>query len=159
MVQDQEGNEVWKRELYLTGPTMELEQRNIPAEDSVPEEDSVPAEDSIPEEDSVPADDSIPAKDRLLLVRSEFVRRVSEPVLNQLLDKLLEGHVINDEEMQSATTKTKAAKARDVIDNVRRKGTEASSVLIAALCDVDPCLSRVLNLRRSKHKKMTKFCH
>ena len=49
--------------------------------------------------------------------------------------------------MQSATTKTKAAKARDVIDNVRRKGTEASSVLIAALCDLDPCLSRVLELR------------
>uniref|UniRef100_A0A3B4UU69 CARD domain-containing protein n=1 Tax=Seriola dumerili TaxID=41447 RepID=A0A3B4UU69_SERDU len=85
--------------------------------------------------------------DRLLLVRTKFINRVSEAVLNQLLDKLLERGVVNDDEMQSARTKIRAEKARDVIDTVRRKGTEASSVLIAALCEVDPCLSRVLTLR------------
>uniref|UniRef100_A0A3B4WTB0 CARD domain-containing protein n=1 Tax=Seriola lalandi dorsalis TaxID=1841481 RepID=A0A3B4WTB0_SERLL len=85
--------------------------------------------------------------DRLLLVRTQFINRVSEAVLNQLLDKLLERGVVTDDEMQSARTKTRAEKARDVIDTVRRKGTEASSVLIAALYEVDQCLSRVLTLR------------
>uniref|UniRef100_A0A4W6FGD7 CARD domain-containing protein n=1 Tax=Lates calcarifer TaxID=8187 RepID=A0A4W6FGD7_LATCA len=71
--------------------------------------------------------------DCLLVVQKKrhFISRVSEPVLDCLLDKLLE----------------QANKARDVIDTVRRKGTEASSVLISALCEVDPYLSRVLTLR------------
>ncbi|XP_038567373.1 uncharacterized protein LOC119897615 [Micropterus salmoides] len=135
IVQDQEKTEVWEHDVDLTGPRRESLQRNIPAEENIPVEDSVPAE------------EDVPAEDRLLLVRTQFVNRVSEPVLNQLLDKLLELHVINDDEMQSVRTKVKAEKARDVIDTVRRKGTEASSVLIAALCQVDPCLSRVLKLR------------
>ncbi|XP_039669376.1 E3 ubiquitin-protein ligase TRIM7-like [Perca fluviatilis] len=88
-----------------------------------------------------------PAEDRLWRVRPEFVKRVSDPVLNQLLDKLLERGVITDDEMQSARTQRgRADKARDVMDTVRRKGRAASSVLIAALCEVDPVLSRVLRL-------------
>uniref|UniRef100_A0A8C4H427 CARD domain-containing protein n=1 Tax=Dicentrarchus labrax TaxID=13489 RepID=A0A8C4H427_DICLA len=87
----------------------------------------------------------VPAQDRLLSVRTQFISGASDPVLNQLLDKLLERRIINDEEMQSATTKVKAEKARYLIDTVRNKGHEASSVLIAALCEVDPCLSRELN--------------
>ncbi|XP_067434208.1 protein NLRC3-like isoform X1 [Thunnus thynnus] len=122
MVQDQEGTPVWKRDVYLTGPRRENLQRNLPAGDIVP------------------------AEKRLRLVRTEFVRRITEPVLDQLLDKLLEHSVINDDEMQSARTNTLANKARHVIDTVRRKGTEASSVLIAALHEVDPCLSRLLKL-------------
>uniref|UniRef100_A0A3B4UXT3 CARD domain-containing protein n=1 Tax=Seriola dumerili TaxID=41447 RepID=A0A3B4UXT3_SERDU len=92
-------------------------------------------------------EDSLPAEDRLFLVRTQFINRVSDALLNQLLDKLLERGVVTDDEMQSARTKTRAEKARDVIDTVRRKGTEASSVLIAALYEVDQCLSRVLALR------------
>ncbi|GLD70807.1 NACHT, LRR and PYD domains-containing protein 12-like protein [Lates japonicus] len=38
-------------------------------------------------------------------------------------------------------------KDRDVIDTVRRKGTKASSVLISALSEEDPCLSRELKIR------------
>lgn len=71
---------------------------------------------------------------------------MSEPVLDQLLDKLLELHVMNDAEMQSARTKAKAEKAVEVIDTVQRKGAEACSVLIAALREVDPGLSTTLNL-------------
>ncbi len=124
---------------YLPGPRRKTPM-NVPAEERVPPQDRVPAE------DGVPAEASVPAEDRLFSVRTEFVNRVSEPVLNQLLDKLLERHIINDDEMQSVRTKTtKADKVRDVIDMVRRKGTEASSVLIAALCEVDQCLSRELN--------------
>ncbi|XP_059182910.1 NACHT, LRR and PYD domains-containing protein 12-like [Centropristis striata] len=127
-VQDEEGGEIWTHDVDLPG-------RNVPAEDSVPAEHSVPAEDADPPED------------KLLLVRTQFVKRVSDPVLNQLLDKLLELHVINDEEMQSLRAKGRADRARDVIDTVRRKGSAASSVLMEALCELDPHLSTVLRLR------------
>uniref|UniRef100_A0A3Q3MW75 Uncharacterized protein n=1 Tax=Mastacembelus armatus TaxID=205130 RepID=A0A3Q3MW75_9TELE len=40
----------------------------------------------------------------------------------------------------------KADRAQAVIDMVRGKGTGASSVLIDGLCQLDPHLSRTLNL-------------
>ncbi|XP_022622236.1 uncharacterized protein LOC111237425 [Seriola dumerili] len=122
-VRDETYSDVWECEVDLTGPRRETVHWSVPAEDS------------------------LPAEDTLLLVRTQFINRVSAAVLNQLLDKLLERGVVTDDEMQSARTKTRAEKARDVIDTVRRKGTEASSVLIAALYEVDQCLSRVLALR------------
>jgi len=88
-----------------------------------------------------------PADHRLFSVRTEFIDSISDPNLNKLLDKLLEQRVINDDEMQTARTKTRTDKARDVIDMVRRKGEEASSALIAALREVDPWFSRQLNLQ------------
>ena len=88
----------------------------------------------------------VPAEKKLLRVREQFVSRVSEPNLGQLLDKLLGFGVINDGEMESARTGTRVDKARKVIDMVRRKGSEASSCFIGALCEVDPHLSRQLNL-------------
>ncbi|XP_035862436.1 NACHT, LRR and PYD domains-containing protein 12-like isoform X4 [Sander lucioperca] len=145
-VQDQERREVWKRQVLLKEDSVPVVD-SIPAEDSVPVVDSVPAEDSVPVVDSVPAVDGVPADEKLFSIRIQFLNRVTEPVLNQLLDKLLERHVINDAEMQSVRTKAREDKARDVIDTVRRKGAKASSVLIAALCQVDPCLFRVLNFR------------
>uniref|UniRef100_A0A8C9YNP9 CARD domain-containing protein n=1 Tax=Sander lucioperca TaxID=283035 RepID=A0A8C9YNP9_SANLU len=74
-----------------------------------------------------------------------FSPRVSDPVLNQLLDKLLQCDVITDEEMESVRTRGRADKARNLIDMVRRKGSK-SSVLISALCSLDPVLSRELRL-------------
>ncbi|XP_053183729.1 protein NLRC3-like [Scomber japonicus] len=88
----------------------------------------------------------VPAEERLRKVREQFVSRVSEPNLDQLLDKLLGFGVINDGEMESARTGTRVDKARKVIDMVRRKGSEASSDFIVALCEVDPNLSTQLNL-------------
>ncbi|XP_034729526.1 uncharacterized protein LOC117945902 [Etheostoma cragini] len=134
MVQDQERTEVWKRQVLLK-------------EDSIPAVESVPLVDSVPVVDIVPAVDSIPADRKLFSVRIQFLNRVTDPVLNQLLDKLLERRVINDAEMQSVRAKSREDKARDVIDTVRRKGPEACRVLIASLREVDPCLFRVLNLR------------
>ncbi|XP_035846731.1 uncharacterized protein LOC116054979 isoform X2 [Sander lucioperca] len=111
------------------GPSGATQQRNVPAEDSVQTEDSDPAD------------------EKLLNVRAEFIERVSDPVLNQLLDKLLERGFINDEEMQSVTTKkSKADKARHLIDMVRKKGPKASSLLINTLCKVDKPVSEVLKL-------------
>ncbi|XP_031179247.1 caspase-1-like, partial [Sander lucioperca] len=125
-VQD-EGQSVWEHDVELIGPAEVNPQRDV-------------------SEDGVLAEDSDPPEDKLLLVRSQFIIRVSDPVLNQLLDNLLEHRVITDEEMQSVRTRGRADKARDLMDSVRRKGRAASSVLISALCELDPVLSRELRL-------------
>ncbi|KAF3703930.1 Caspase-1 [Channa argus] len=87
------------------------------------------------------------AEDKLKTVRSQFIDRVSVPVVYKLLDHLLDGGMINEGEMEViGGTGNRADKARAVIDTVRRKGPAASSVLISALREVDPCLSKELNL-------------
>ncbi|XP_071354669.1 protein NLRC3-like isoform X3 [Trachinotus anak] len=97
---------------------------------------------------SVPAATlSVAAEEKLQSVRTQFISRVSEPVLRKLLDKLLERGVVTEEEMEAAgTPNTRADKARVVIDTVRRKGSQASSALIGALWEEDSCLSTELNL-------------
>ncbi|XP_022622212.1 NACHT, LRR and PYD domains-containing protein 1b allele 2-like isoform X1 [Seriola dumerili] len=89
---------------------------------------------------------NVPAEKTLMSVRTQFINRVSEPVLRTLLDKLLERGVITDGEMESAGALSRADKARVVIDTVRKKGSQASAALIAALREVDSCLSTELNL-------------
>ncbi|XP_071320020.1 NACHT, LRR and PYD domains-containing protein 1b allele 4-like isoform X7 [Trachinotus anak] len=126
-VRDQANANVWEREVDLTGPGRETAR-------------------SASAEDSLAAEDNLPPEDRLLLVRRRFITGVSDAVLDQLLDRLLERGVVTDDEMQLLRTKIKPEKARDFIDIVRRKGTEASSVLIAALREGDPCLFRALAL-------------
>lgn len=102
---------------------------------------------NVPTEAGVPAGEA-GADERLFTIRSRFIERVSESVLNKLLDKLLKHRVINDQELESVRSQqSRADKARDVIDTVRRKGSEASSLLTAALCEEDRCLSTELNLR------------
>nr|XP_033934684.1 caspase recruitment domain-containing protein 8-like [Pseudochaenichthys georgianus] len=127
-VQDQGGNEVWNRLVPLEGPRRILSQRNVPGEIRVPAESRVPAD------------------QWLFSVRTEFIQRVSQPVLNVLLDKLLESEVIIESEMTSARTKPKNDGAREVVDAVRNKGAAASRVLINALRELDPYLYRNLNL-------------
>nr|CAG5996499.1 unnamed protein product [Menidia menidia] len=53
------------------------------------------------------------AKDRLSAVRVQFINGVSDSVLNQLLDKLLQHGAMINEEMQTAKTKSRAEKAPD----------------------------------------------
>ncbi|XP_064859511.1 NACHT, LRR and PYD domains-containing protein 1 homolog [Oncorhynchus nerka] len=78
---------------------------------------------------------------QLRSIRTEFVKRVSRPVLNGLLDRLLQHTVINQEEMESVEViAERAEKARDIIDMVLRKGTEPSSRMINLLGELDPCL-------------------
>uniref|UniRef100_A0A4W5M1M0 CARD domain-containing protein n=1 Tax=Hucho hucho TaxID=62062 RepID=A0A4W5M1M0_9TELE len=78
---------------------------------------------------------------QLRSVRTEFVIRVSGPVLDGLLDKLLQHKVINQEEMESVMViAEKAKKARDIIDMVLRKGTESCSRMINLLGELDPYL-------------------
>ncbi|XP_073323720.1 uncharacterized protein [Pagrus major] len=122
-VKDQRQMVVWEHDVDLTDSSRRTPQMNVPAEDNVP------------------------SNDKLSSIRMQFVERVSGPVLNQLLDKLLDLDCINDEEMQSVKAKPVIQdKARELIDTVRKKGTRASSALIAALRKVDPNLSSHLKL-------------
>ncbi|KAM9322778.1 NACHT, LRR and PYD domains-containing protein 12-like isoform 11-T14 [Pholidichthys leucotaenia] len=123
---DQDRTEVWRRSIYLPGgaATSRRESRTFV------------------EGARRPADESLSS------VRPEFIQRVTEPTLYQLLDTLLQRRVINDEERQTVRINpTTAEKARYLIDMVIRKGPEASSVLIEALREKDEYLSTELGLR------------
>lgn len=67
-------------------------------------------------------------------------------MLNKLLDELLHSGVLSDVECEAARAKTRRDKVVDVIDMVRNKGAEASSVLITALSINDPFLCKELGL-------------
>ncbi|XP_071342733.1 NACHT, LRR and PYD domains-containing protein 12-like isoform X2 [Trachinotus anak] len=135
-LRDQPDTDVWKHDVDLTGPGPAWTP-GVPGWTP-----SVPA--------GPPSvlgwTPSVPAEEKLQSVRTQFISRVSEPVLCKLLDKLLECGVVTDDERESAGAQnTRAEKARVVIDTVRRKGSQASSALIAALCEEDSCLSTELN--------------
>ncbi|KAK2859772.1 hypothetical protein Q5P01_004392 [Channa striata] len=62
-------------------------------------------------------DTSLPAEKKLKFIRTEFVERVSEPVLHKVLDRLLDRGVITDDEKEViAQTAFRAEKARALID-------------------------------------------
>uniref|UniRef100_A0AAY5KLX7 CARD domain-containing protein n=1 Tax=Esox lucius TaxID=8010 RepID=A0AAY5KLX7_ESOLU len=87
------------------------------------------------------------AKQQLGSVRKEFVIRVSEPVLNSLLDGLLQDTVINQQEMESVkVTAERAEKARKIMDMVLGKGNKSSSRMIVLLCKIDHYLCTELQL-------------
>ncbi|KAK2859760.1 hypothetical protein Q5P01_004380 [Channa striata] len=87
------------------------------------------------------------ADEKLKKVRTQFIERVSDSVIRKLMDHLLDGRMINEGEMEDTSDKVnRGEKARALIDTVRRKGSVASSALISALCEVDPCLAKELKL-------------
>ncbi|XP_074531308.1 NACHT, LRR and PYD domains-containing protein 1-like [Halichoeres trimaculatus] len=127
VVKDKDKKEVWKRVVFLAGP------RKEPLQDIVLAQDSTPG---LP-----------PVLDRI-----QFIESVSDPVLNQLLDILLQNRVINDEEWETLKDlKPRADKAREVFDTVGRKGANACSVLHKALSEKDSCLFNEL----TKFNKLT----
>ncbi|XP_038838433.1 NACHT, LRR and PYD domains-containing protein 1 homolog [Salvelinus namaycush] len=94
-----------------------------------------------------PAESSLTGPPELRSVRREFAKRVSGPVLNGLLDGLLQHTVINQEEMESVKViAERAEKARDIIDMVLRKGTESCSRMINLLGELDPYLCSQLQI-------------
>ncbi|XP_062289301.1 uncharacterized protein LOC133994114 isoform X1 [Scomber scombrus] len=113
--------------------------------DKEPETEASPRRENL--QRNLPAGGSVSAEETLRSVRAEFIDRVSKSNLDQLLDKLHHFGVINDGEMESIRTGTRADKAREVIDTVRGKGNEPSSQFITILCELDPNLSRLLKLR------------
>ncbi|XP_035989643.1 protein NLRC3-like [Fundulus heteroclitus] len=84
----------------------------------------------------------------LLSVRPEFVKRVSEEVLKQLLDSLEAGGVLNHSETEAILQKnqTRADKARSTIDVVRKKGPDSCKMMIQHLQLKDATLSNQLGL-------------
>lgn len=76
------------------------------------------------------------------------MNRVSEGMINELLDLFLRDRVLDDEEMDSIREgyHTRTKKARALIDAVRRKGTEACLKMIAYLEKRDPILFQTLGL-------------
>uniref|UniRef100_A0A668RNJ9 Uncharacterized protein n=1 Tax=Oreochromis aureus TaxID=47969 RepID=A0A668RNJ9_OREAU len=88
-----------------------------------------------------------PPNDRLLNVRSCFIDGISAPVLNSLLDKLLEKKVITDAEREEADVmQNRSSRARFVIDTVRKKGEAAGSQMIEFLSELDLLLCEHLGL-------------
>ncbi|XP_061898857.1 uncharacterized protein LOC133646931 isoform X3 [Entelurus aequoreus] len=84
----------------------------------------------------------------LLRVRGEFVQRISEEVMYQLLDDLLGNGDLNDGEKDAIIQKSPicAGKARELIDSVRKKGEATSRNMIVYLQQRDPTLSTKLGL-------------
>uniref|UniRef100_A0A3Q2TN46 CARD domain-containing protein n=1 Tax=Fundulus heteroclitus TaxID=8078 RepID=A0A3Q2TN46_FUNHE len=79
--------------------------------------------------------------DDLENLRTSFVESCSKVVINQLLDDLLGDGVINDEEKESILeNQSRANKARNLIDVVRKKGNEASRKMIVHFKQRDPML-------------------
>ncbi|XP_038839691.1 NACHT, LRR and PYD domains-containing protein 1 homolog [Salvelinus namaycush] len=94
-----------------------------------------------------PAESSLTGPPELRSVRAELAKRVSGPVLNGLLDGLLQHTVINQEEMESVKViAERAEKARDIIDMVLRKGTESCSRMMNLLGELDPYLCSQLQI-------------
>ncbi|XP_054913376.1 NACHT, LRR and PYD domains-containing protein 3-like [Poeciliopsis prolifica] len=87
-------------------------------------------------------------EEKLFKVRSEFVERVSEEILKRLLDDLLLDGVFTLSELEGILQKnqTRADKARDTIDAVRKKGQRGCRLMIKRLHHMDSTLSNQLGL-------------
>ncbi|KAM3593956.1 uncharacterized protein V6R79_026449 [Siganus canaliculatus] len=91
--------------------------------------------------------DQGPSAQILKDIRSSFIDGVSAPVLQSLLDKLLEKQVLSDSEKDEVSKpQSDRDRARYVIDVVRKKGDAASSEMIDFLCELDPFLCQHLGL-------------
>ncbi|XP_029914405.1 NACHT, LRR and PYD domains-containing protein 1b allele 2-like isoform X2 [Myripristis murdjan] len=132
MVQDEERT-VWEYQVDMRDAFVDFEQRRR----------SLPCP-------QIPS----PEEKKLLDIRTNFIGRVSGPVLDVLLDELLQLKVINSREKESASKYARARKAEVLIDMVRGKGPEASSAMIRIFCEQDPFLSRLLQLNQSREERL-----
>ncbi|XP_035984186.1 protein NLRC3 isoform X4 [Fundulus heteroclitus] len=87
-------------------------------------------------------------EETLLSVRNEFVERVTEAVLKQLIYSLEADGVLNNLEKEEILEKhqTRADKARSTIDAVRKKGNDSCKMMIQHLQLKDATLSNQLGL-------------
>ncbi|MED6232544.1 hypothetical protein ATANTOWER_032081 [Ataeniobius toweri] len=85
---------------------------------------------------------------KLFMVREEFVKRISEENLIQLLEELETDGVFHVLEKRGILQKnqTTADKARNTIDAVRNKGDKSCRMMIQRLQLIDPALSDQLGL-------------
>ena len=88
------------------------------------------------------------AENQVKSMRKVFVQRVSEPILHELLDELLDKDVITYEEFSAAKgEKHTVEKARHIVDMVWKKGNMARSVMMDMIIQLDHNLSEVLQLK------------
>ncbi|KAM6899493.1 NLR family CARD domain-containing protein 3-like isoform 1-T1 [Xenentodon cancila] len=82
------------------------------------------------------------------MIQPDFVNRVSEEILKQLLDALESDNVFSCSEKEEIlqTNKTRADKARCFIESVKRKGNKACRKMIRHFQTKDPELSSELGL-------------
>ncbi|XP_067438776.1 NACHT, LRR and PYD domains-containing protein 1b allele 2-like [Thunnus thynnus] len=121
-VQDEQERQVWEYHVELTGPD--------PGRENRPQ--------------SLSGDE----EKRLYSVQKEFIRRVSSPVLKDLLDALRQHGVINCGEMESIQViKLRTDKARELMETVLRKGDQACKILMDTFNEVDPWLYEELGLQ------------
>ncbi|KAL3995793.1 protein phosphatase 1 regulatory subunit 1A [Sarotherodon galilaeus] len=123
MVQDPEETRVWEHDLHL------------PASSSADSPGGSPLQMG-----------NSASAEKLRLARTNFIDKVSDPVLNKLLDELQHVTVLTDAEGEAARAKPRGEKARDLIDMVRKKGAEASSKMITVFYANDPYLCKELGL-------------
>ncbi|XP_047433205.1 uncharacterized protein LOC125001606 [Mugil cephalus] len=98
-----------------------------------------------------PGSSSLVTSDRrgpqqLKSVRAEFINRVSDPVLKNLLNELLQTKVINSSELEEMQALSREDKAGKLIDTVMNKGSDACKVMIDAFRKIDPFVFQTLNL-------------
>ncbi|KAK7879879.1 hypothetical protein WMY93_033455 [Mugilogobius chulae] len=83
-------------------------------------------------------------------VRPDFIQRVLEPVLNQVLDRLLACGVLTMAESESLRSRGRWDRAVDLIDSVVKKGAKASRLFVSFLSEEDKCLFEDLQLKTTK---------
>lgn len=84
----------------------------------------------------------------LARMRTQFVERVTAENLTQLLEALVTDNVLNELEKEriQEINQSRADKARDFIDIVKKKGEKACRIMISHLRTIDPTVSRQLGL-------------
>ena len=88
------------------------------------------------------------AVEQLRSARLAFVERVSKPVLDNLLDGLLQEGVINDDERETVKVEAvRAERARATIDMVLRKGSLSCYVMKTMLAKYEPDLYKTLGFQ------------
>ncbi|XP_067087591.1 uncharacterized protein [Osmerus mordax] len=88
------------------------------------------------------------AKEQLCSARLVFLERVSMPVLDDLLDGLLQERVINDAEMEAVKVEAvRKDRALVTIDMVLRKGSPSCFVMKTMLFKYDPALHKTLGFQ------------
>ncbi|XP_035767745.1 protein NLRC3-like [Neolamprologus brichardi] len=88
------------------------------------------------------------AEKELARMRTQFVQRVTAEDLTQLLEALVTDNVLNELEKEriQEMNQTRADKARDFIDTVKKKGEKACRIMISHLQTIDPTVFCQLGL-------------
>ncbi|XP_014192456.1 protein NLRC3 [Haplochromis burtoni] len=102
------------------------------------------------------------AEKELARMRTQFVERVTAENLTQLLEALVTDNVLNqlEKERIQEINQTRANKARDFIDIVKKKGEKACRIMISHLRTIDPTVYCQLGLSSgpSVHLGFSSMC-